>query len=134
MTNLHLLIFSYIFIFRAPNAWALRLKSPLAEFKDRHHSRTLWSPKSWFLKTNRNDNHSPSFKSRVFYTILNIDEFFMREYCCGIFVHFSLFWHRSVSSYFFWLKLSLLDIKTRKKKVRRTLQPHMGALFSAINS
>ena len=40
----------------------------------------------------------------------------------------------SVSSYFLWLKLSLLDVKMRKKKERQTFRPDMGALFSAINS
>ena len=39
----------------------------------------------------------------------------------------------SVSSYFLLLKL-LLDLKMRKKKERQTFRPHMGALFSAINS
>ena len=36
--------------------------------------------------------------------------------------------------YFLRLKLSLLDIKILKKKARQTFRPHMGALFSAINS
>ena len=40
----------------------------------------------------------------------------------------------SVSSYFIWLKMSLLDVKIRKKKERQTFRPHMGSLFSAINS
>ena len=48
------------------------------------------------------------------------------------FVH--LFGIGSVSSYFLWLKLSQLDLKSRKKKERQTFRPHMGALFSAINS
>ena len=50
------------------------------------------------------------------------------------FVHF--FGIESVSSYFFWLKLLLLDLKMRKKekKERQTFRSHMGALFSAINS
>ena len=48
-----------------------------------------------------------------------------------IFVHF--FGIGSVYSNFLWLKL-LLDLKMRKKKERQTFRPHMGALFSAINS
>ena len=48
-----------------------------------------------------------------------------------MFVHF--FGIGSVSSYFLQLKL-LLDLKMRKKKEKQTFRPHMGALFSAINS
>ena len=40
----------------------------------------------------------------------------------------------SDSFHFLRLKLSLLDIKILKKKARQTFRPHMGALFSAINS
>ena len=50
------------------------------------------------------------------------------------FVHF--FGIGSVSSYYLWSKLLLLDLKMRKKekKERQTFRPHMGALFSAINT
>ena len=40
----------------------------------------------------------------------------------------------SDSFYFLRLKFSLLDIKILKKKTRQTFRPHMGALFSTINS
>ena len=40
----------------------------------------------------------------------------------------------TLSSFFIWLKISLLDVKMRKKKEKQTFRPHMGALFSAINS
>ena len=40
----------------------------------------------------------------------------------------------SDSFYFLRLKFLLLDIKILKKKARQTFRPHMGALFSAINS
>ena len=36
--------------------------------------------------------------------------------------------------YFLRLKFSLLNIKILKKKERQMFRPHMGALFSAINS
>ena len=40
----------------------------------------------------------------------------------------------SDSFYFLRIKFSLLHIKILKKKARQTFRPHMGALFSAINS
>ena len=51
-----------------------------------------------------------------------------------VFVNLSLFWHRVSYSHFLSLKFSLLDVKMRKTKERQTFRPHMGALFSAINS
>ena len=40
----------------------------------------------------------------------------------------------SDSFYFLRLKFSLLGMKILKKKARQTFRPHMGSLFSAINS
>ena len=57
--------------------------------------------------------------------ILYLIEFFSISHYFGI---------GSDSFYFLRLKFSLLDIKILKKKARQTFRPHMGALFSAINS
>ena len=52
----------------------------------------------------------------------------------GIFFISHYFGIGSDSFYFLRLKFSLFDIKILKKKARQTFRPHMGALFSAINS
>ena len=106
-----------------------KLIFPLINGKD-HNTVTITTSKmrSYLcLATSKQFNKLDKFQSDMF----NNMSIFVLTYIHKIFVHF--FGIGSVASYFLCLKL-LLDLKMRKKKERQTFRPHMGALFSAINS
>ena len=71
-------------------------------------------------------------KSILFHTL---DYFIVTPETNKLIVYFSLFWHRV--RFFLFSSIKIITIRHKnmqKKKERQTFRPHMGALFSAINS
>ena len=126
-TGLYLAHSSLLFwIFILPHSWNILLYDIFFHFQNQKLS--LY--KFVFILSNIHECLETTFKVKCLITCLELYwpkfiEFLLISCYFGI---------GSVSSFFIWLKISLLDVKMSKKKERQTFRPHMGALFSAINS